>query len=67
MELNWISDGQGRKRLTTSHTDQIIHRRKSAKEMTAKLKSEYGTTINAPTTRIRKQMHELVYRRCVAR
>ncbi|CAF3569100.1 unnamed protein product, partial [Rotaria sp. Silwood2] len=64
-------NGRGRKRLTTSHINRIIHRRmissrrKSAREMAAELKSEYGVTINAQTIRNRK--HEAGYRGCVAR
>ena len=64
-------NGRGRKRLTTSHIDRIIrrrmisNRRKSAREMVAELKSEYGITINAQT--VRNRMHEAGYRGCVAR
>ena len=63
--------GRGRKSLTTTHIDRIIHqrmisnRRKSAREIATELKSEYEITINAQG--IRNRMHGAGYREYVAR
>lgn len=70
-ELVINRNGRGRKRLTTSHIDRIIHRRmisnrrKSAKDMASELRHEYEITISPQT--IRNRMHEAGYRGCVAR
>ena len=70
-ELVINRNGRGRKCLTTSNIDRIIrrrmisNRRKSAREMAAELKSEYGIITNAQT--VRNRMHEAGYRGCVAR
>ncbi|CAF4789727.1 unnamed protein product [Rotaria sp. Silwood2] len=63
--------GRGRKRLTTSRVDRIIHRklisdrRKAALDVALDLKNDYQTSISPQT--IRNRMHEIGYKGCIAR
>ena len=63
--------GRGRKRLTSSRIDRVIHRtiisnrRNSASNVAMDLKNNYQTSITPQT--IRNRMHEIGYRGCIAR